>query len=111
MDAPFQAKGEEAPANAVLLFDGVFLLRPELDDLWDYRIFVDVDFAVALQRALLRDQSLFGSAEAIRARYEQRYIPGQRLYLRSARPRERADVIVDNNDPTRPRLIFLQELA
>ena len=28
-----------APADAVLLFDGVFLLRPELIDRWDLRIF------------------------------------------------------------------------
>jgi uridine kinase len=110
-DTPIQADGEEAPANAVLLFDGVFLLRPELDDLWEYRIFVDVDFVIALQRALLRDQSLFGSAEAVRARYKQRYFPGQRLYLRAARPRERANVVVDNNDLARPRLFFPQQPA
>jgi uridine kinase len=111
VDAPLPAAGEETPANAVLLFDGVFLLRPELDDLWDYCIFVDVDFAVALRRALLRDQALFGSAEAARARYEQRYIPGQRLYLRVAHPRERTDVVVENNDPRRPCLIFPQQPA
>jgi uridine kinase len=35
--------------NAILLFDGVFLLRPELDTLWDYRVFVSVDFEIALQ--------------------------------------------------------------
>lgn len=32
-----------APPNAVLLVDGVFLFRPELNDLWDIRIFVDID--------------------------------------------------------------------
>ncbi len=33
-----------APANVVLLFDGVFLLRPELVDRWDLRIFVSAAF-------------------------------------------------------------------
>ena len=33
-----------APADAVLLFDGVFLLRPELIDRWDLRIFVSAAF-------------------------------------------------------------------
>ena len=40
-----------APADAVLLFDGVFLLRPELIDRWDLRIFVSATF---LPTALLR---------------------------------------------------------
>src|SRR5205085_6534089 len=43
-DAPIQTKEEVAPLNAILLFDGVFLLRPELEDMWDYRIFINVDF-------------------------------------------------------------------
>lgn len=104
-DAPIQTADEVAPANAVLLFDGVFLLRPELDDLWDYRIFVEVSFEVALRRAMRRDLPLFGSPEAVRARYAQRYIPGQRLYLASAQPRERAEVVVENDDPAHPRLV------
>ena len=105
-DTPLAPSGERAPLNAVLLFDGVFLLRPELDPLWDYRIFVRVDFAVALQRALKRDQPLFGAAEAVRARYLRRYLPGQQFYLQRDQPQERADVIVDNNDPASPHLRF-----
>lgn len=55
---------------------------------------------------MLRDASLFGTAAAVQARYERRYIPGQRLYLRAVRPQERADVVVENNDPEHPRLVF-----
>jgi uridine kinase len=43
----------------VLLFDGVFLLRPELNDLWDFRVFVEVDAEEALRRAVVRDEELF----------------------------------------------------
>lgn len=105
-DAPLATPEEEAPVNAVLLFDGVFLLRPELVDLWDYRIFVEVKMELALQRALHRDLPHFGSVETIRARYLQRYLPGQRLYYQAVRPQELADVIVDNNDPSHPHLVF-----
>jgi uridine kinase len=110
-DAPLTAAPQEAPMNAVLLFDGVFLLRPELVDLWDYRIFVHVRAEQALQRAMQRDLSLFGSAEAVQTRYLQRYIPGQRLYFQSARPLEQADVIVDNNDPEHPQLLFRSQIS
>jgi uridine kinase len=104
-DMPAALPEDEAPKDAVLLFDGVFLLRPELDGLWDCRIFVEVPFAVALRRAMSRDVALFGSAEVARGRYERRYIPGQRLYFAAAQPRERADVVIENSDPDRPEIV------
>lgn len=105
-DAPLATEEEQSPLDAVLLLDGVFLLRPELATLWDYRIFVHVDFEVALARALERDQPLFGTAEAVRSRYVLRYIPGQQLYLQRDQPQKRADVIVNNNHPSAPSLRF-----
>lgn len=105
-DIPLAAEEEEAPPDAVLLFDGVFLLRPELYALWDYRIFVRVDFEVALQRAMIRDRELFGSSEAVRERYLQRYIPGQQLYFQAVNPQKLADVVVENNDPIQQQLVF-----
>ena len=104
-DRPLPPHEETAQDGAILLLDGVFLLRPELYDLWDYRVFVDAPFAVTLARAAKRDLALFGSAEAVIARYQRRYIPGQRLYLREARPRDRADVVIENEDLEEPRLV------
>lgn len=98
-DCPMLAAEEVAPRNAALVMDGVFLLRPELADLWDYRILVEAPVTVTLARAERRDVTLFGSVEAVRARYYERYIPGQRLYYEEARPQERADVIVRNENP------------
>ena len=68
-DHPLNAPEEQAPADAILIVDGVFLLRPELYECWDYSIFVAMSFEVALQRALQRDVALFGSAEVVQARY------------------------------------------
>ena len=92
--------------DAVLVLDGVFLLRPELMTLWEYRIWVDVPFDVALARARRRDVVLFGSAEAVEERYRSRYIPAQRLYLETAGPRERAEAIVENASLAHPVLHF-----
>nr|HET6901439.1 hypothetical protein [Ktedonobacteraceae bacterium] len=105
-DTPLVTPSQEAPPNAVLLFDGVFLLRPELVHLWDYRIVVYVKMEQALQRALRRDLSLFSSEDVIRMRYLQRYQPGQRLYYQVARPHEQANMLIDNNDPSYPQLFF-----
>lgn len=103
-DEPAAAPTEVAPANAVLVFDGVFLLRRELIDLWDFSIFVAVPFSETQRRAAARDVALFGSEEAVLHRYAVRYVPGQQLYYGQAHPQEKTDVLVDNEDPDRPRL-------
>ena len=100
--APF----ETAPADAILLFDGVFLLRRELLRCWDFAIFVAVPFAETQRRAEVRDVVLFGTEDEVRRRYEARYVPGQQLYFAQERPQSKADVVVDNLDPANPRLIW-----
>src|SRR5262245_30441869 len=95
-----------ADRNAVLLFDGVFLVRPELQRHWDFTVFVDAAFELTLERAINRDRDLFGSERDVRRRYEQRYIPGQRIYLRQCSPKQKANVVVDNNVPAFPIAIF-----
>ncbi len=62
-------------------------------------------------RAMLRDQNLFGSSEAVQARYLQRYFPGQRLYFQAANSLQRADVIVMNNNPVNPQLVFPGQIS
>ena len=93
-----------ADQRAVLLFDGVFLLRPELAQLWDFKVFLKTSFASALERVITRDASMFGSRHAARDRYLTRYQPGQRLYLAESMPEQSADVVIINDDLSRPRL-------
>jgi uridine kinase len=103
-ESPVASEMLTAPRDAVLLFDGVFILRDELRSYWDFSIFVDAGFDVTLARALTRDLPLFGSEEAVRERYEQRYIPGEMLYLERHRPRDHADAVVRNDDPANATL-------
>jgi hypothetical protein len=51
-----------------------------------------------LEWALRRNAEGMASEEALRERYEKRYIAGQQMYLDSIKPREIADVVVDVND-------------
>ena len=91
-----------AAIDAVLLFDGVFLLRKELFDRWDLRIFVSADFEKALGRSRIRDQTPLMSADEVEQRYRRRYIPSQQFYLETIRPAEHADIIVYNDEPLQP---------
>lgn len=103
-DQPLDQSPAVASERAVLVFDGVFLLRPELRDAWDVRVFVSAGFEETLRRARQRDEALFGSAEEVERRYRLRYIPGQELYFAQAHPQRVADAVVVNDDPAEPIL-------
>jgi uridine kinase len=103
-DQPVHLPLLQAPADAILIFDGVFLLRPELVDAWDFRVFVSVDVDEIVRRARVRDTVLFGSPDEAERRYRVRYLPAQQHYLHTVRPDRLADVVIENDDPARPRL-------
>jgi uridine kinase len=91
-----------APEDAVLLFDGVFLLRPELINRWDLRIFVSVPFEQTVDRAIHRGTAPAGYSADIERSWRERYIPAQQLYFAIARPTDHADIIVHNDHLQRP---------
>ncbi|MGB2572166.1 hypothetical protein ACPFP2_27525 [Micromonospora citrea] len=68
VDGPWHVAAD----NAVLLADGVFLQRPELDPWWDLRIWVDIGFDEVLRRGIARDQRWMGSAAEAERRYRTR---------------------------------------
>ena len=105
LDATLECSVDKATQRAVLLFDGVFLLRDELRPFWDFSIFVRASFEVAVARAELRDREFACDEAGVRRRYVERYVPGQRLYFAEARPERRADFVVDNDDPERPSIV------
>ena len=105
VDRPVESPRQVAPRDAVLLFDGVFLSRPELQTSWDLTIWLDVPFEVTIERAVARDSRGGGDAAVTRGKYDARYVPGQRLYLERCRPRDCADIVIDNSIFDRPRIM------
>ena len=94
----------EAPVDGVLVVDSVFGFRPEWDRFWDVRVWLDVDPEVATARFLTRDTDREGAEVAARLDRE-RYRPAEEEYVARVDPLERADIVVDNRDLARPRLL------
>jgi len=92
------------PAKAVLIIDGVFLLRPELRDLWTLPVYLRLSPEESLRRARRRDLELFGSNAEVERRYLGRYLPGQALYRERAHPESHAHILVDNEETGEPRI-------
>ena len=99
-DVPFK----KASSNAILLFDGIFLFRPELERLWDLKIYLDITFEESLRRGLEREAGKNSNAEDL---YMNRYIPGQKLYHIHSAPQRKADIVIDNNDPHNPKITYM----
>ena len=93
---------QSAEPDSVLIFDGIFALRPELRDYWDYSIYLHIDEEESLRRGVTRNQ---GYEEEARRRYLERYIAGQRLYHAESEPMKHADIVIDNNDPENPVIL------
>ncbi len=91
-----------APFDAVLIFEGVFLMRRELLDRWDLRIFVSATFEEIVARARIRDAALYGTPDDVEHRFRRRYLPSQRFYFDTVRPTDLADIVVRNDDPQCP---------
>ena len=75
---------EDAPEDAVLVLDGLFLHRSELRTRWDFSILLDVPPAVAAQRLLRRD------GEPPR----RRHVGARELYLADADPARYASLVL-----------------
>ena len=101
-DRAVQASEERAAPDAVLLFDGIFLHRPELRAYWDVSIFLRVDWARNHRSRAA------GGADPLDS-HQRRYADGQALYFRECRPWEYATLIVDNDDLAAPYLVHRVE--
>lgn len=102
VDSKTDEKTVSAPVNAILVFEGVFSLRPELVELWDYKIYLDIAVEESISRGVERD---LGEKDEIERKYRVRYLPGQQLFKEESRPYETADIIVDYNDPKNPEIL------
>jgi uridine kinase len=103
-DAEIGEAPVEAPVDAVVIVDGTFLQRPELAGLWDHRIFIDTDLAVARERGTRRDARQFGGLAQAERIYDARYHAAARRYLAEIGPAARATLVVENSDAEHPRL-------
>jgi uridine kinase len=98
-----RSKVVSAAADAVLIVDSVFAFRPEYNDLWDHRIWLHVDAEVSLDRGIARDAEMEGLQEAVRV-HRDRYHAAELIYLAEVDPQALADIVIDNEDFTNPRI-------
>ncbi len=102
----------EVPDSAVLVFDGLFLQRPELVRWWTKVVYLEadhrldqqwLDFLLAGLPAAPSEAAVCIDERLAFARWP-RYRDGWRLYYESECPHESASIVIDNNDFARPAI-------
>ncbi|MGH3982802.1 MAG: uridine kinase [Pseudonocardiaceae bacterium] len=92
-----------APPDAVLIVDGVYAFRPEINHFWDFRIWLEVDAETSVRRGAQRDQDWAGSeSEAL---HRDRYLPAEQLYIQEVGPLRLADIVIDNSALDAPDIV------
>lgn len=89
--------------NTIVLVEGMLLFQETLIPFFDYKIFLSIRDATLLARGKTRDVPRFGPE--ILTLYRRRYLPVYHLYLEKDSPIEIADVVLDNNQVTQPKIL------
>ena len=100
-DEPVTDGPHVASHDAVLLVDGIFLHRDELVGTWDLSVYLVVRPEVTFARMSVRD----GCPPDPQDLANRRYVVGQRLYRERCDPADRADLVVDDDDPAAPVVV------
>lgn len=91
----------------VAIVEGVFPLRipPVAEGLL---VYLEASEAEVRRRIIARDIQKRRTREETEARIDRRYFPAQERYRALFSPRDRADVVIDNEVPTAPRALRRQ---
>ncbi len=100
-DSPVISPEKQAIPGSFLIFDGIFLHRPELRKYWDFSVFLDVGFDISIPRCAQREE---GSPDP-QASENRRYVEGQKIYLRECDPKKHATIIINNEDLASPYIV------
>jgi uridine kinase len=112
-DRPRDVHVDRLPADAVLVFDGLFVHRAELAAFWDLTVYLDADtrreaeWLAYLEDGLPTDSGARArelDRRLRRARWP-RYRDGWQRYVDAADPAHAATITVDNNDVAAPTLV------
>lgn len=105
-DMPVHNEPLVATQNMILIVDGTFLLKKDVEYLFDYKIFVDTDFEIARKRGAKRETEAFGSYEKAKKMFLNRYHAACKVYIDEHNPKICADVIFRNNNFDDPVVVY-----
>lgn len=83
--------------GSILIIEGIFLQRKEINNIFDYIVYIDVPEDTRLNRVLIRD-TYIGNYQQILNKYNNRYFRAEHEYIKEYHPYENADYLIKNID-------------
>jgi uridine kinase len=87
-----------APPGAVVIVNGLGLLREEMREMWDFVVYVDISYEHFVSRLISRDK-------LTKEFWDNKVQPASAYYTDICKPREIADVVLENDDFESIRLV------
>jgi uridine kinase len=89
----------------VIVLEGIFLLKRQLQPYYDLSFWVECSFETALERAIARSQEGLPPEETVKA-YQTIYFPAQRIHCDRDRPRTVVTACINNDLRLREDAVF-----
>lgn len=108
MDQAVDLPPVSVSSDYFVIVDGSFLLSNMLADMWDHKIFLHVGRDIAAERGAYRDAERLGGIELARELHDARYQAACDLYFEENKPILTADIVINNDNPARPKIRLSQ---
>ncbi len=92
----YQRRAYEFEDVDVIMLEGIYLLKRDLQPCYDLSIWIECSFDTALERAVPRAQEGLSPEDTLRA-YRTTYFPAQQIHLRRDNPKGEATFVVNND--------------
>jgi glycine/serine hydroxymethyltransferase/uridine kinase len=90
-------KTYQVDENTIILVEGVFLFRKEIVNIFDLKIWLEIDPDKVIERAIKRGElEKYGQAKI--DKYSSKYIPTQKIYIENHRPQQQADLVISTEN-------------
>ncbi|WP_044648415.1 uridine kinase [Paenibacillus terrae] len=82
------AEWHTVPAGGIVIIEGVYSIRKELEDKYDFKIWVDCPREIRLSRGLERD------GDCARGMWEDNWMISEDIYVEAHKPFKKADLVI-----------------
>jgi len=88
---------------SIIIIEGIFIYKKEFVDLFDIKVFLEIDYPIVIERFRLR-QKRNNDTKPIGI-FEEIWAPTHFRYLKEIEPENLSDLVVNNSDYSLPQII------
>ena len=88
---------------SVIIIEGIFIYKKEFIDLFDFKVFFEIDYQIAKERFQIRHERN-KDARPIEI-FDKIWLPSHHRYLKEVEPENLSDLVINNSDYLKPEIM------